>query len=205
MAIFSLSLGDLFEQTFGYKTQAFNPDFDAVQGYTYPNRTEQGAQGTPLYATDALGREYFMPVVFLIPQSESGTVTAKYSLPYPVVSVTARKTVISTPLTERRGTVKELINSLDYEITIRGFIIGAGNEFPEQEVAQLRNLYEQNTALSVQCVLTDLFLLRPDRKGSDQVVITELRFPAVSGVKNVRPYELRLVSDEPFNLEDISE
>ena len=100
--------------------------------------------------------------------------------------------------------MKELINITDYEIVIRGFIIGAGNEFPENEVTALRTVYEKNVALSIQCPLTDIFLLRPDRKGSDKVVITDLVFPAVTGVKNVRPYELRLVSDEEFNLVNIN-
>ena len=119
---------------------------------------------------------------------------------YPVISISSRKTIIETPLTERRGTVKELINMQDYEIVIKGFIIGNSNEFPEAEVGRLRTIYEQNSALSVQCPLTDIFLLRPDRSGSDQVVIRELIFPAVKGVKNIRPYQLRMVSDEPFNL-----
>jgi len=36
------------------------------------------------------------------------------------------------------------------------------------------------------------------------VVIRELTFPPVTGVKNVRPYELKMVSDEPFNVIIIS-
>ena len=92
----------------------------------------------------------------------------------------------------------------DYDIVIKGFIITNANEFPENDVTTLRNIYEQNVALSIQCPLTDIFLLRPDRSGSDQVVIRELKFPAINGVKNVRPYELRLVSDEAFNLISIS-
>jgi hypothetical protein len=87
---------------------------------------------------------------------------------------------------------------------IKGFIIGNANEFPETDVTRLRNIYEQNVALSIQCPLTDIFLLRPDRSGSDQVVIKELTFPAITGVKNVRPYQVRMISDEPFNLVSIS-
>ena len=124
----------------------------------------------------------------------------KWNLPYPVVSISSRKTIVETPLTERRGTVKELINIQDYEITIRGFIIGKPNEFPESDVTLLRTIYEQNTPISIQCPITDIFLVRPERNGSDEVVISDLKFPSIQGVKNVRPYELHLISDEAFNL-----
>jgi len=205
MAEISFNLAYLFEQAFGYRSQAFEPEFDQVQGSMAPNRSEQGSLGSPYYSKDGLGREYFMPVTIKYPEggAEKGTLK-KWELPYPVVSITGGKTIVETALTERRGTVKELINNQDYEITIRGFIVGAGNEFPEQEVTTLRTIYEQSTTLSIECPLTDIFLLRPDRSGSDQVVIKQLRLPEVTGIKNVRPYELLLISDEPFNLESIS-
>ena len=215
MAAITFSLGDLFEQTFGYKSQAFNPQFPVVYGDQKTFRAETGAYGSPYYASDANGREYYMPVSITYPNgsgsaanllnTDANAPMTTWQLPYPVISVASRKTIVETPLTERRGTVKELINIQDYEITIKGFIINSdGNEFPENDVITLRNIYEQNIALSIQCPLTDIFLLRPDRSGSDQVVIRELTFPAITGVKNVRAYQLRMVSDEAFNLISIS-
>ncbi len=215
MAEISFSLAELFERAFGYKSQAFHPEFSTVQGDTSPYRTEQGFYGSPYYAADALGNEYFLPVTISYQEkgktnSNSTELSAstgqlkKWNLPYPVVSITSRKTIVETHLTERRGSVKELVNIQDYEIKIRGFIINQANEFPESDVSTLRNIYEQNQALSIQCPITDIFLLRPDRSGSDQVVITDLKFPAVSGIKNVRPYELSMISDAPFNLVSIS-
>ena len=220
MAEISFSLAALFEKSFGYKTKAFDPDFSSVTGVHAPLRTEQGTNGSPYYAKDALGTEYFMPVALTfpdvspLPDSPSGnafskgdgtlSILKKWNLPYPVISIASRKTIIETPLTERRGTMKELINIQDYEITVKGFIVSGNGEFPENDIITLRTIYEQNASLSIQCALTDIFLLRPDRSGSDQVVIKELRFPTISGIKNVRPYELLMVSDEPFNLISIS-
>jgi hypothetical protein len=227
MAEISFDLADLFEKTFGYKTQGFNPKFNAVTGnggIGPLTRTEFGAYGSEYYADDALGQEYYMPVKITYPddgETASGSigdagggssptiaapvgVLKNWNLPYPVVSINSRKTIIETPLTERRGTVKELINIQDYEIIIKGFIIGTTNEFPENDAKTLRTIYEQNMAVSIQCPLTDIFLVRPDRSGSDLVVIRELKFPPVIGIKNVRAYELRMVSDEPFNLISIS-
>lgn len=135
-----------------------------------------------------------------IPTDGKTGLLKKWDLPYPVISITSKKTIVETPLTERRGTVKEFINIQNYEIVVKGFIIDSANEFPESDVTTLRTIYEQNVPLSLQCPLTDIFLLRPDRKGSDHVVLCELKFPAISGVKNVRPYELHFESDETFNL-----
>jgi hypothetical protein len=218
MAEISLSLADLFEQTFGYRTQAFDPQFKHVTGFgnSLSDRKEQGISGSPYYANDARGNEYYLPVTITYPDvstlpdpppgllfsgdDNSFAVFKKWNLPYPVVSISSKKTIIETPLTERRGTVKELINIQDYEIVIKGFMIGNTNEFPEEDVTMLRTLYEQNSVLSIQCPLTDVFLIRPDRNGSDKVVISALQFPPVTGIKNVRPYELHMVSDESFNL-----
>jgi hypothetical protein len=206
MAELSFSLVELFEKSFGYRTNAFDPDFGNVQGLKPGVRAEQGAHGSPYYAKDTMGVEYFLPVT--LAYSDNGSAGSgqlkKWNLPYPVISISSRKTIIETPLTERRGTVKELINIEDYDITVKGFIISASNDLAEDAITTLRTIYEQNTPLSIQCPLTDIFLLRPDRSGSDQVALREIRFPTIVGVKNIRPYELHFVSDEPFNLVSIS-
>ena len=222
MAEISFNIADIFEQTFGYKTTAFEPEFLPVAAdgsINYSTGKLFSGHTGKYYANDALGREYYMPVTITYDDESgagnNGTLTSDagaggvgilkdWNLPYPIISVSSRKTIVETLLTERRGTVKELINIRDYEIIVKGFIIGSSNEFPEHDVTTLRTIYEQNAALSIKCPLTDIFLLRPGRQGSDQVVIRELSFPAMKGVKNIRPYELRMVSDEPFNLTSIT-
>lgn len=195
----SFDLSSLFRETFGYESQAFKPTFNAIVGDV--TRTKSGVYGSPYYGTDASSTEYYMPVKIEYNIKDQ---SYKWDLPHPVIAISSRKTIIETPLTERRGTVKELINIQDYDIVIKGFIIGDTHEFPEEQVIRLRTIYEQNEPLAIKCPLTDIFLLRPDRNGSDKVVIKELKFLPVTGVKNVRPYELHLVSDEPFNLISIS-
>jgi len=209
----SFSLADLFLEAFGYRTPAFDPQFDNVSGDAISNRQSTGQLGSPFYAKDFLGRDVFLPVTVTFPATvadgSSGLIadtgqTQDWMIPYCVVAVSAKKTIIETPVTERRGTVKELISIQDYQIRLRGFLVGSGNNFPEQDVARLRDLFESNVPVSLKCALTDIFLLRPDRSGSDNVVIRELSFPSVTGVKNVRPFELVCVSDEPFSLSDVS-
>lgn len=209
------SLADLFEDTFGYKTHAFEPKVEDVPSKLgRKQRKEYGRVGnSPYYSEDAItGREYYMPVEVNVGaelaqafgvQDQYGAYTGRWELPHPIVSVTSRKTIVETALTERRGTVKELINIMDYDITIRGLIVGKDNEFPEEQIETLRSLYELNAAVRISSVVTDIFLLRPDRDGRDTVVIKSLDFPEVRGVKGVRGYVLNMVSDAPFNLVDI--
>ena len=214
MAIVDLDLWDLYKKEFGSDPSAFKPQIEPVMGDTELSRVNTGKLGSPYYATDAgLGVEYFMPVLLTYPDTSAdnsgllpgGTgILMSWNLPFPIVKVGGKKTVIETPLTERRGSVKELVNIQDYKITITGLLIAATNDFPEEQVTALRTLYEQNTPITIKCPLTDIWLMRPDRSGSDQVVILDFDITTKKGVKNVVEYRLELVSDEPFNLIDIS-
>ncbi len=220
MGEINLSLSAIFEQVWGYKTTAFEPELPAK-----PGRKETGLSGSSYYTTEGSvnGREYFMPVLVTYPDysdlpdnapgqngglglaAPSGSlgILKQIYLPYPVISIRSSKTIIQTPLTERRGTVKEFININDYEITIKGFVINKTNDYPEETLSILRDLNELGEAVQVACPALDLFLKRPGRKGSDHVVISSFNVIENRGVKNVRPYEMTLISDEPFNLIDI--
>lgn len=212
MAKISLSLIDLYKKAFGMNAEAFKPDFPKTRGEVKGMRADSGMGGSPYYVQEGKA-SVFMPVTLSFEDDDyvatggAGKVgdngqkpNKSWRLPNPVVSIESRKHIIDTALTERKGTVKEMINTSDYVITIRGLIIGSTQDFPEDQIAMLRDVYEQNKTISIASVITDTFLLRPDRSGSDKVVITEMRLPVIQGVKNVRPYELKLVSDETFNL-----
>lgn len=137
------------------------------------------------YATDATGREYFMPVNL-----------GGIDLPYPVVRVSNKKKIVTTAMVERQGTVKELIATGDYEFTIKGFLVGQNNRWPEDLVYALNGMYTRDEALVMRSVITDIFL-----EDSDRVVVTALDFPEVTGIENVKPYSMRLLSDRGLELE----
>jgi hypothetical protein len=214
MAI-DLSLGQLFTEAWGYRTAAFEPTFDGVLGDTPFTRVEAGKlAGSPYYATDVLGNEYYLPVEVQVGndnaeafglRNSDGALAGRWNLPYPILSINSRKRIIKTELTERNGPVMELVNIGGYEIVIKGFLINqTSNEFPEDDFTTLMRLYKLNTVLRINNPVTDIALMGPDNNGSDEVVIESLTFPEHGGVKHVRPYELRLCSNEPFNLIDIS-
>ena len=140
-------------------------------------------------ATDVLGRPYFMPVRL------NGVI-----LPYPVMSIRGKKTIVQTPLTRQNGTVKELISTNDYIINIKGLLIGTDGAWPEEDIKQLMNLYRMGESLSIESALTDLILLGPERGGSHQVVISSLSFPESKGTQHVTGYSMELLSDCNFEL-----
>lgn len=202
MSTVNLSLANLFEAAFGYRSTAFDPQFTDVVGAQDDDRnTQKVSQTGAKYWGYANGREYYMPVTVEYIGADGGK--KELVLSYPIISVSARKLIIETPLTERRGTVKEIINIADYDINIRGFMISGTKEYPEADVQALRDLWETNTAVRINSVLTDLLLLGADRKGSDKVVIKEMLLPEMKGVNHVQAYQLSLVSDAPFNLIEI--
>lgn len=182
MGRLSFDLGAAFQKAFGFTPKKF--EFNDL-----PERKEYSKYGSPYYDVDVTGREYYMPVTL-----------GGMLLPHPVMSITGRKSIVKTELQGRRGTVKELINIDDYQITIRGLIIDLKNEYPEETVAELRKLFERNEAVAIESAITDIFLITPDRSGFDKVVIESLDFPEVTGIRNVRPYMMQLSSDEPFDL-----
>lgn len=117
-------------------------------------------------------------------------------------------------------------------------IVGLTNDYPEADVAKMRNLFERNEAVSLRNVKTDIFLINSARSQPNQsnpvnalsapqaglvagpqapipyvqfspnqaqnqldmVVIKDMEFPELTGVQNVQPYEIKLVTDNPFTL-----
>lgn len=180
------NLQDIFAKQFGYRPQEYKIDPKDVK-----LKSEGGKYGS-YYAQDVLGRTVYMPVTL-----------GGLFLPYTWISVSSTKTIIETPMTEVRGTVKEIIKTDDYVFSLKGFIIGHDGKFPEKDVEDLRALYERNEALEIKCILTDIFLLTPEQDGQDNVVIRTFDLDENPGVEHVRAFEMNLVSDQAFELEII--
>lgn len=134
---------------------------------------------------NALGKPMFMPVSI-----------NNWQLPEdPIINVQLNKIIVKTALAgnTRRGSVKQLINMDDYRIGIRGFVQQVNsNEYPEEAVRKLKELFEIGSSLKISCRLTDLFEI-------DRIVIESASFPEQRG-KNVQFFEISALSDEDFIL-----
>jgi hypothetical protein len=167
----------------------------------------------PLYKQDLrTGVEYYMPVTVTfssktIWQTHWGALQGEmitWDLPFPIISISQKKHIVDTLLTERQGTFKELINGGEYDITIKGFCINNTNELPEDDIIMLQKLAACPYAFELRSALTDIFLMSPERGGAKATaVVKELKLPDMRGVMNVKSYELTLASDLPFSIVEV--
>lgn len=102
-------------------------------------------------------------------------------------------------VTNKRGTVKELINIDDYKITIRGIVINnEGEDYPEAEMRQIRKIVEARRSVSIECQLTNIFNIT-------LMAIEDHHYPAVPGLQHAQGYEIVGYSDEDFESELLSQ
>lgn len=160
-------------------------------GSIFPVRAERKkftAQGSPLWR-DTNSYTGFMPVTIVAAGKE-------YQLGHTIVSISGKKKLVETDMTERNGSVIELIHTGNYEIALRGIALGQNGEFPDEEIAILKDLYISNEPIGFRCALTDIYL-----EADDSCVIKGFDIPAKAGVENVREYSLSIVSNPILTLE----
>jgi Domain of unknown function (DUF6046) len=113
----------------------------------------------------------------------------------PTIDVSSRKHIVETVLANANGTVKELISTGDYELTIRGIALNQASKviYPEALVRDLNALYKRREALEIVCALTELLGIR-------RIVIKDFRLPSMVGVQHAQAYEFVVLSDHEFIL-----
>lgn len=205
MALFGFNIFDLFAATWGYRPQGkitvtdvdgnsstvYSGDETAQIKLTDRNlvnkKSDVGMYGS-YYGKDVWGREVFMPLTL------NGIV-----LPYVWMKVNLKKRIVETDMTERRGSVNEIISFENIEIGVKGFAVGAFDTFPEQELEDLRNIFEVANSIECKSVLTDIFLL--NKSGTDKVIMRDLEILDNQGIEHVRAFQFTLTSDQILELE----
>ena len=102
-------------------------------------------------------------------------------------------------MTERAGSVIEVVHIEGYEINVKGLIINKTNEYPEALVTQLKDLFTTGNSINMRCAATDIWL----QEMGFNVVVKSLSIPENRGVQNVVPYELSFINDSILDLEEI--
>lgn len=112
-----------------------------------------------------------------------------------LIDVSQQKQIIKTNIQGVAGTVKEYISKGDYQLTIRGALVDPnGQRYPEEQVQQLKEYLEAETALEVASrFLDDIFDIQT-------IVIESFTFPQLEGSQNVQLFEVSAVSDDPIEL-----
>jgi hypothetical protein len=119
----------------------------------------------------------------------------RFLLQNTVSSFTNKKTIVETPLVNRQGTVKEEISVSDWDINIKGLIVSPDNDYPEDDVYMLNELYRLGKSLGIENARASLIM-----ENQERVVIRSLTFPELKGMKHVQAFEMNLSSDFDFEL-----
>ena len=161
------------------------------------NASDELRSNTGLLKRQYNDKEIWLPVKFT--DLDASFKKGELLLPYSVISISGKKTIVKTPLAERKGTVKELYNVDDYDISIKGFLIDEANRlWPESQIDDLKRIYENQLAVGLDNALTNIFL----KDQGQRVVIETLDFPPVEGGRiHIRPFSMKLESDSVFTLE----
>lgn len=214
MAHITFEIQELYRRTFGTRPVVPSASDTPTSTETLPVITAGLAPGqtTPrgrtLYETYR-GTEVWLPVKLFAAFRSSGSFSAVLSLangslylPYTVVRATCKKNIISTPLAERQGTVKELYSIDDWQISVKGFLISP-TSWPEEDIARLNEFFKMAVPLKIENALTDVLLENATRPEEQcRVVMESLEFLEVEGGKiRAQAFSMKLVSDSVFTLE----
>lgn len=161
-------------------------------GYNIDARTAprlQTVMGQDISYINAQGYEVFLPVIL---RSGNTSITIDIA----TIRITGKKTIISTPVAERQGTVKEQYTIGDWMITVKGVLQGKGGNFPDEEMLLIKELYQTTEPVYLDNALADLFL-----DTTNKVVIQSVEFFESEG-KSLRhkAFTMQLESDFIDNL-----
>lgn len=110
-----------------------------------------------------------------------------------VCKVTLRKTIVSTAIAGRDGTVKELISAHDYDIEITFSLINSEDEYPAEALRLLSDLARENSTVYIDSAFLRLFDI-------DRVVVKEMEINQAT-YGNTQDVTLKLDSDNDYEVE----
>lgn len=147
--------------------------------------------------------QQFFPLSFSL--TENGQ---KWLFPFePMITISSGNTIIKRNVAKQgnklTGTIKERWNRKDFEITVTGVLIGSllkGSVeecFPREQFIKLFEYLKHNKEFYIYCAPLELL-------GVTKVVVEDYSFPFTKG-ENVQAYDLKLTSDDFYNLLVIEE
>jgi hypothetical protein len=197
-------LGEIFKSVWGYSAPPLlfglqnavekklfgNTSDTSDYSFAIPSeRREYNIKGSPFYGLNNNGNEVFLPIWLI---KADGT---KFMLQNTVSSIVSKKTIVETVLVNQHGSVKEEISMDDWDLAVKGIIVSPDMDYPDQQVADLKALYKLSESHGIENARTSLLF-----EDNEKVVMKNLKFPEIKGMKNVQAFECDLVSDIEFKL-----
>ena len=162
----TIDLQKIFKDTWGYvglpfpevmaKTIVGIPKTYRAENYKFDYEYVQvnSKQGVSIRTGSENGTEIFMPI-WLSNVSRDAT---QYLLPNTIMSIMSKKNIVTTTLVNRDGTVKEEISLSDWDINIRGILVGKNGFYPDEEKQQLVKWYKEKQTFHIQNARTAVCL-----------------------------------------------
>lgn len=189
----NFNLYNLYKQVFNrpFSIAEVNPNTGEMELFNVPqNESERGRirysqKGLPFNKISALGADIWFPLTLWISNDKFIEIEAC------TIGVNMLKTIIRTPISERKGTVKEQFNIDDVRFNVRGFLISKDKNLPEAQIILMKEIFETQKEVFMEGGYPEIFLDEDAR-----VVVTALDFPQVEGRSPaVRPFMMKLESD----------
>jgi len=187
-------LNALYQNYFGNKpyhiTETKSTSNEKPYTLIAPNPTPKGTtvytkKNIALNKQSVYGKDIWFPIELWLGEKQLITIDTC------TIGVNLSATIIRTPVSERKGTVKESFYEDDYKFNIKGFLIGKNRQFPEEEILLLKQFKESHDAKELRGGYPELFL-----DESCRVAVVALDFPEVQGkAPHIRPFTLTLESD----------
>lgn len=159
---------------------------------------EQSTTGSPIrkYDDELLGSYQFLPAQ-IIWKDEKTLAQNTTDLPNAIVMISGEKSIEETDIVGV-GTVFEKVFTRPYSITIICTLIGENGNWPENNIKELRDMWQQDMVVTLKCALTNLFL--HDR---DNFIIQKMDIMDSQGSENVEVIQFTGMSNIYFELEQL--
>jgi hypothetical protein len=172
----------------GTEQDGHNTNYAPVEAEQLPREVAKTMFGTPVFSNLEIPAGNYLDHQGELVTYEGLTLN---SVLFDVVN---EKRVVTTEIAGRPGDVKQFISRGDYRITIFGAITAPGNVYPEEDVSRLVAICEAEANIRATSWFLDLF-------GIDEIMIMSYRLGQRVGRTNEQLFELRCLSDRPFELE----
>jgi len=111
-----------------------------------------------------------------------------------LMEVSQTRNIVRTALQGRNGTIKQWVSDGDFEVRVTGKIVDPDNNYPLQQVKDLKELISIPDAVKVRSdFLNQIF-------GIQNVVLTEPSWPQIEGVRNEQAFSFLMIEDKPLEI-----
>lgn len=119
----------------------------------------------------------------------------KMQIPIALCTVTKNIKVVATDIAGRNGTIKQYINTGDYDVSIKGiFTTGVSDKYPEAAMVHLNKITNASVAVKVASNYLHMF-------GITYLVFTKCEFEQYEDAgRDEQKFTLQCLSDIPFSI-----